>query len=149
MPSIWFLQGIYFEWLTSNVLWINRCNLHLMWNKKMVSLLYEFLQACCKFGPHFLSVRKIVHTSPGSHNKFIYMNCFCYAHKSEQVWELQYMLAPEISSLVLILCFACNLYPGYQDDDLGVCFLNLENANAWVVTYSLLGNLIPAKYIVM
>ena len=45
----------------------------------MVSLLYKVLQACFKFGPHFMSVLKIVHRSPSSHNKVMYMNlllCF-------------------------------------------------------------------------
>ena len=96
---VWFMQGIYYAWLTSIVLWMGCSNLHLMW-KKMVSLLCKFLQACCKSGPHFKSVLKIVYRLPDSHDKIIYM----IVYKWIQVWMLQYMVEPEISSLVLNLC---------------------------------------------
>ena len=36
----------------------------------MVSLLHKYLQACCN-GPHLMTTPKIVHRSPGSHNKVI------------------------------------------------------------------------------
>ena len=42
----------------------------------MVSLLYKFLQACYKSVIYFASVLKIVHRSPGSHDKVIYMIFF-------------------------------------------------------------------------
>ena len=42
----------------------------------MVSLLYKCLQACCKCGPHYMSVLKIVHRPPGSPDEVIYMNFF-------------------------------------------------------------------------
>ena len=34
--TIWFMQGIYYEWLTPIVLWMNCSNLHLMCNNKVV-----------------------------------------------------------------------------------------------------------------
>ena len=73
---IWFVRRIYYESLISTVLWISCRNLHLMWNKNIVSLLYKFLKVCCKPIPHFMYVLKIVHSSPGSHDKVIYMNFF-------------------------------------------------------------------------
>ena len=73
---MWFIQGIYYKWLTSRILWMNCSNLHLIWITKAVSLLYKLLQVCCRSGLHFISVPKIVHRSPGSHNKDIYMNFF-------------------------------------------------------------------------
>ena len=130
---IWFMWGIYYEWLTSTVLWMNYSKLHLMWNIKMVSLLYKRLQACCNNGSYFMSVLKIKHSSPGSHDKVVYMNFFCFACKSNQVWKLQYMVEPKILNLVLILCFVYNPYPDFTAvmmDNLDVCSLNLENANA-------------------
>ena len=42
----------------------------------MVSFLHIFLQTCFKSGPHFIPALKIVHRSPGSHNKVIYVNSF-------------------------------------------------------------------------
>ena len=68
-------SGLY-KGLTSTVLWMNYSNLHLIWNKKMVSLLYKFLQACYSNGSHFMSVLKIIQRSPGSHDKVMYMNFF-------------------------------------------------------------------------
>ena len=53
---------------------MNCSNLHLLWKKKIVSLLYKFLEECLKFGPHFVAVLKIVHRSPRSDDKVIYMN---------------------------------------------------------------------------
>ena len=50
--------------------------MHLMWNKKMVSLLYKFLLGCCKSVLHFIAVLKIVHTSRGSHDKVKHINYF-------------------------------------------------------------------------
>ena len=47
-----------------------------MWNKKIVSLLNNFLQAFSRSGLLFMSVLKIVHKLTGSHNKVIYMNFF-------------------------------------------------------------------------
>ena len=64
----------------------------------MVSLLYKLLKECCRAGFHFMSVLKIEHMSPSTHNKVIMI-------------RLQYMAEPEILSLVLILCFVCNQYP--------------------------------------
>ena len=43
----------------------------------------------------------------------IYIDFFYYTYKSNQVWKLQCMVEPEISSLVLILCIGYNPYPGY------------------------------------
>ena len=40
------------------------------------SLLYKFLLACCKSGPNFISALKIVHRSPGSHDKIIHIIFF-------------------------------------------------------------------------
>ena len=42
----------------------------------MISLLYKFVQACYKSGPHLKYVLKIVHRPPDSHDKIIYMNFF-------------------------------------------------------------------------
>ena len=56
-----------------------------MWKVKMVSLLHKFLQACFKSCPNFMAVPKIIHISPGSHNKVICMIFFGYAYKSRQV----------------------------------------------------------------
>ena len=42
----------------------------------MVSLLYKFMQACCKTGSHFMTILKVVHKSLGSHDKVIYINFF-------------------------------------------------------------------------
>ena len=75
----------------------------------MASLLYKFLQACCRSDPHFMSVLKIVNKSPGSHDKVIYIIFFAML---TSLTKLQYMVEPEISSLVVILCFICNPYPG-------------------------------------
>ena len=38
---------------------------------------------------------------------------FCYTYKSNQVSKLLCKVKPDISSLVFILCFVCNLHPGY------------------------------------
>ena len=63
---IWFMEGTYYEWLISTVLWMNCNNLHVIWSKKMVFLLYTFLQVCFKSGPYIISAMKIVHRSPRS-----------------------------------------------------------------------------------
>ena len=76
---------------------MNYSNLHLMWKEKMVSLLYKLLQECFKSCPNFMSVLKIVHSSPGSHNKVICMIFFCYAYKSNQVQKLQKKLEKKSS----------------------------------------------------
>ena len=44
-----------------------------------------------------MSVLKIVHRSPGSHDKVVYMILF-YAYKFNHVWKLQYMVEPETST---------------------------------------------------
>ena len=44
----------------------------------MVSLLYKLLQECSKSGFHFMSVLKIEHRSPGSHDMVIYMIFFVF-----------------------------------------------------------------------
>ena len=108
---IWFMQGICYEWLNINS-FTNECsNLHSIKNKNIFSLLYKFFQTCCESGPYFMSVLKIVGRQPGSHDKVIYMNFFYNVYKSNQVRKLQYMVIPEIQSLVLIFCFVCNPYP--------------------------------------
>ena len=48
-------------WLTSTVLWMNCSNLHLILNKKMVSLLYKVLWAFYKSDPYIMSVIKFIH----------------------------------------------------------------------------------------
>ena len=55
------------------VIWMNCNYLHLMWNKKMLSLLNKFSQACWKSDSYFMSVLKIVHRSSRSRDKVISM----------------------------------------------------------------------------
>ena len=71
-----------------------------MWNKKMVSMLYRFLQACCESSFHFIFVLDIVHRSPYSHDKVFYMN---FLILSTSLTKLQYMVEPNILILGLIL----------------------------------------------
>ena len=76
LQSIVNLSSGLYKGLTSAVLWMNYSNFHLIWNKKMVSLLYKFWQACYSNASHFMSVLKIIQRSPGSHDKVMYMNFF-------------------------------------------------------------------------
>ena len=76
-----------------------------------LSLLYKILFASCKSGPHFMPVLKMVERSPGSRDKVIYM-IFLSCLQVKPVWKLQYMVEPDISILVLFLCFICNSYLG-------------------------------------
>ena len=75
---IWFMQGIYYERLTSAVLWMNCSNLCLMWNIRILSLLYSFhrhvadlIFILCLFWKLY-----IINHTPSSHYKVTYMNCF-------------------------------------------------------------------------
>ena len=82
---ICFMKEIYYDWLLTTVLWMNCSNLHLIWSYKMVSCLHKILKTFWTSSPHFMSVLKIVHRSPGSHDKVVYKVIFCYAYKSNQV----------------------------------------------------------------
>ena len=46
---IWFMQVIYYEWLTLTVLWMNSSNLHLMWSKR-------WFLCCTNFCRHVANV---------------------------------------------------------------------------------------------
>ena len=79
----------------------------------MVSLLHYVLQAYCKSGLYFMSIHKIEGMSSSSHVKVIYINFLSTnVYKFNQVSKVQYIVEPEISSLVLIFCSVCNPFPG-------------------------------------
>ena len=103
------MQGVYYEWLKSTVLWMNSINLHLIWNKKIASLLHKFLQAywnlvfiLCLFWKLYIDHLAVMIRSS---------ILFCFACMFNQAWKLQYMVKPEISSLVIIMYFVYYLYP--------------------------------------
>ena len=112
-----------------------------MFNVKHKDTLFvvQFSQACCRFDLHFMSVLKIIHRSPSSHYKVIYMNCFvmptsltkyasCSTWKNlrHQVWS-----SFCVSS---VFCIQVAWQSWWQ---------------FWVVANSLLGNLTSVKYIVI
>ena len=108
-------------------------------------------QPCCSNGSHFMFVQKIIHRSPGNHGKIIYMVFFVLPtsltkHESCSAWKTWDNKSGP--AFVIHLQSISRLHGSY-DDNLDICFLKLENANACVDTNFLLGNWISAKYIVM
>ena len=115
---IWFMQEIYYVWLTSTVLWMDCSNLHLIWNNKMISLLYK----------SFADMLQIL-----SSFKILLFYIFFVKIQDNQVWKLQHMVEPKRWNLVLALCSVFNPYPGCTAVIMAI------------ITDSLLGNRIYTK----
>ena len=80
-----------------------------MWTKRWslcsISLIAKFLQLPCKSGPHFMSTLKVVHRSPGSYNKVIYIIFFVMSASLTKFKSCNTLQNLRYQVLVLILCF--------------------------------------------
>ena len=123
-----------------------------MWTKRWslcsISLIAKFLQLPCKSGPHFMSALKVVHRSPGSYNKVIYIIFFVMSASLTKFKSCNTLQNLRYQVLVLILWFLSVIHSQvvWQSWS-GFKSLNLENTNTWVIIDSLLRSLISTKYI--